>query len=262
MRLIVHRDCLELTDRFRALADEGKTMPRATTALLSTAAAAVLLAACGTDGGGGPNSASATSESAASQEPSSAASTIEAPTDPPATDIPADVATDGAPAFPESTARQTAEPSGKWGLVLTDVRVGDHVGFDRIVLEFAGNGTPGWVVNYVDEARLDGSGKAVTLGGEAVLDIYASAPHTLGLRGTTTAATDSSSPGRAATSTTSTSAARLRATPRSSPGSRATPSRSGSSHSPIPRAWWSTSSTNAPTDPAGLTDSLLQRAAP
>lgn len=174
MRLIVHRDCLELTDRFRALADEGKTMPRATAALLSTAAAAVLLAACGTDGGGGPNSASATSESAASQEPSSAASTIEAPTDPPATDIPADVATDGAPAFPESTARQTAEPSGKWGLVLTDVRVGDHVGFDRIVLEFAGNGTPGWVVNYVDEARLDGSGKAVTLGGEAVLDIYAS----------------------------------------------------------------------------------------
>ena len=58
--------------------------------------------------------------------------------------------------------------------MLTDVRVADHASFDRIVLEFTGTGIPGWTVNYVHEAVLDGSGEAVTLGGDAILDIYAS----------------------------------------------------------------------------------------
>jgi hypothetical protein len=43
-----------------------------------------------------------------------------------------------------------------------------------IVLEFTGTGTPGWGVNYVDAAMLDGSGEVVTLGGEAMLNIGAS----------------------------------------------------------------------------------------
>ena len=47
-------------------------------------------------------------------------------------------------------------------------------GYDRIVLEFTGHRHPGWTVNYVDEAVLDGSGKVVELGGDAFLDIYAS----------------------------------------------------------------------------------------
>lgn len=58
--------------------------------------------------------------------------------------------------------------------MFTDVRVAEHEGFDRIVLVFTGTGVPGWAVNYVDAAVLDGSGEAVTLGGDAILDIYAS----------------------------------------------------------------------------------------
>ena len=58
--------------------------------------------------------------------------------------------------------------------MLVDVRVARHEEFDRIVVEFAGTGVPGWAVDYVDEAVLDGSGVAVTLGGESALDIYAS----------------------------------------------------------------------------------------
>jgi len=58
--------------------------------------------------------------------------------------------------------------------VLMDVRVAEHESFDRIVLEFTGTAIPGWAVNYVDEAVLDGSGGAVTLGGDAILDIYVS----------------------------------------------------------------------------------------
>jgi len=138
-------------------------MRRATTVLLSTAAVA-LVATGGTDGGD-PTSATATSETTASQEPTS---------DAPATDAPADDPTDGVPPFPENTALQFAKPSGERGLVFTDVRVAEHEGFDRIVLEFTGTGIPGWAVNYVDEARREGSGSIVSLGGDAVLSIFAS----------------------------------------------------------------------------------------
>ena len=58
--------------------------------------------------------------------------------------------------------------------MLVDVRVAEAEGFDRIVLEFSGTATPGWVVNYVDDAELEGSGERVALGGSATLDIYAS----------------------------------------------------------------------------------------
>jgi hypothetical protein len=52
--------------------------------------------------------------------------------------------------------------------VLVGVRVTEHEGFDRIVLEFTGTGVPGWAATYVDRAVLDGSGEAVTLGGGAI----------------------------------------------------------------------------------------------
>jgi hypothetical protein len=133
-------------------------------------AAVVLVAACGTDGGADPTSATATSETTTSQDPASDASTGDAPT----TDAPVDDQTEAVPPFPETTALQFAKPSGKWGLVFTDLRVAEHEGFDRIVLMFTGTGIPGWTVNYVDEARRDGSGEAVRLGGDALLTIFAS----------------------------------------------------------------------------------------
>jgi hypothetical protein len=77
-------------------------------------------------------------------------------------------------AAPFSTKARTAPNKGAWDLVLTDVRVAHHDGFDRIVLELTGTGTPGWSVGYVEEAVLDGSGKVVRLGGDSTLDIYAS----------------------------------------------------------------------------------------
>lgn len=57
--------------------------------------------------------------------------------------------------------------------MLVDVRAAAHEGFDRIVLEFRGKATPGWWVGYVDEAVLEGSGKVVRLGGDAILNIGA-----------------------------------------------------------------------------------------
>ncbi len=192
-------------------------MRRGVKALLSTIATIPLLAGCATDRSDGANSAPATGETPSSPMPTSQTST----TDDPTTD---------APVFPEDTKRQSGEGSVAAHLVLVDVRVADAEGFDRIVLEFSGTGTPGWVVNYVDHAVLDGSGEVVALGGSAILDIYAS--------GTTWPAPDyyhgpsHLAPGNGGTSTTSTSAARSRAPHRYSPASTATPPPSGSSRSP------------------------------
>lgn len=135
-------------------------MRRGVKALLGTLAAIPLLAGCATDRSAGTDSAPATDDTTSSPTPTSQTSTTHDPT--------ADV-----PAFAENTKRQSGEGSGE-ALVLIDVRVAEAEGFGRIVLEFSGTGTPGWVVNYVDEAALDGSGEVVDLGGGAILDIYAS----------------------------------------------------------------------------------------
>ncbi len=145
-------------------------MRRARTILLSIAVVVPLLAACGTEGAGEPTSALATSQTTAPQEPTPDTFS----TDASANETPAGDPADGAPAFPDNTAPQTAENSGEWDLVFTDVRVAEHESFDRLVLAFTGTGIPGWAVNYVDKAALDGSGETVTLGGDAILDIYAS----------------------------------------------------------------------------------------
>jgi hypothetical protein len=115
-------------------------MPRAATALLGTFAALLLPTGCAPDSGNGPTEVSPASES-----------------------------------LPENTRPQSGEGATPSNLVLVDVEVAAAEGLDRIVLEFSGTGTPGWVVNYVDEPVLDGSGEAVDLGGGATLDIYASA---------------------------------------------------------------------------------------
>lgn len=133
-------------------------MPRGATALLSTITV-LLLAGCAPDNG--TAEVAATDETPGSATPASEATTTQAPT--------AEVQ-----GFAAGTAPQSGAGSRASGLVLADVRLTAGEDFDRIVLEFKGNGTPGWVVSYVDDAVLDGSGEVVDLGGDATLDIYAS----------------------------------------------------------------------------------------
>jgi hypothetical protein len=134
------------------------TLRRATTTLLSLAVAALLLPACGTPGG------DPTSEPTSAPDATPVAPTTDGTEDPP----------QRVPGFPDDTAPQAAENSGEWDLVFTDIRVAEHEGFDRIVLEFTGGaGRPGWTAGYVDEAALDASGEVLTLAGDAVLDVYA-----------------------------------------------------------------------------------------
>lgn len=73
-------------------------------------------------------------------------------------------------AGPSTTSTSSEEPDG-WPLVLTDVRVGTHGSFDRLVFEIGGDGDAGWHIEYVDDPRSQGSGNPVDVEGDAVLQV-------------------------------------------------------------------------------------------
>ncbi len=68
------------------------------------------------------------------------------------------------------TGPEEGEASGPM-VSVTDVRLGRHNGFDRVVFDIGGQGQAGWDVRYVDEARAAGSGAVVDVGGHAVLQV-------------------------------------------------------------------------------------------
>lgn len=132
--------------------------------MLTMAAAASLLAACGNGGGDDPTTA-----------PTDDATTTAEPTDEPTSDDPtSDAPTDGTdgPPFPAEAADQNNE-SFESELKLVEIRVAEHPGFDRLVLEFDGEGEPGWRVGYVESAAREGSGEPIDLDGDAILQVSA-----------------------------------------------------------------------------------------
>lgn len=151
-------------------------MRRITTTVLGLAAATSMLSgltACGSspaDTSGQPTPGASTG-AATSGSPSTASPST---TSPSTTSQPAPSTTDAAdvkvPAFPSGTGEQSANSKG-WDLVLSGVRVGTHDGFDRVVVEFKGRGTPGWGVKYVTTPRSDGSGEVVDLHGDSFLGV-------------------------------------------------------------------------------------------
>jgi hypothetical protein len=71
--------------------------------------------------------------------------------------------------FPADRSVDTAEPSGRVALSPTDLRFGVHEGYDRVVLDLAGEGSPGWRAEYVDDPTQMAAGGPVYLPGEAYL---------------------------------------------------------------------------------------------
>lgn len=74
------------------------------------------------------------------------------------------------PLAPGNVADSIAVGDGE-PVTLTDVRLGTHDGFDRIVFEVAGEGEAGWRVGYTDRPTAQGSGSPVEVPGEATLGI-------------------------------------------------------------------------------------------
>lgn len=73
--------------------------------------------------------------------------------------------------FPADTSADTADPVDPEGLTVTAVRAAEHEGYDRVVFELAGSGTPGWRVEYVDAPSSQGSGSPVDVPGTAFLQV-------------------------------------------------------------------------------------------
>jgi hypothetical protein len=71
--------------------------------------------------------------------------------------------------FPADRSVDTAETSGTPSLSPTDLRFGVHEGYDRIVLDLAGEGLPGWRAEYVEDPTQMAAGEPVYLPGEAYL---------------------------------------------------------------------------------------------
>ena len=134
-------------------------------AVLTGAAA---LPGCGGGGGDGAGASSSSSTATSPPEETSAAATSDGGGDGGDTD--ADGATD-APPFPANTEPDAASPSGGSLVTVTDIRIGRHDGFDRVVFEVDGTGAPGWDVRYVDDPASQGSGDPIDVEGSAALQV-------------------------------------------------------------------------------------------
>ena len=76
-----------------------------------------------------------------------------------------------APSFPANSEPDTQAASADAQVTVRDIRTGRHNGFDRVVFEVGGAGTPGWDVRYVDQASSQGRGEPVDVAGQAVLQV-------------------------------------------------------------------------------------------
>lgn len=83
-----------------------------------------------------------------------------------------------------NTSMKTLRPEAPSKLAVTDIRVGSHEGFDRVVFDLTGEGDPGWFVEYTEHPTQQGSGHAVNYAGTIALDVNidgVSYPHNLGI---------------------------------------------------------------------------------
>lgn len=69
------------------------------------------------------------------------------------------------------TGMKTLRPEAPATLVVTEVRVGSHEGFDRVTFELEGEGDPGWFIDYTDRPAQQGSGRAVEYEGNTALNV-------------------------------------------------------------------------------------------
>jgi hypothetical protein len=140
------------------------------TALLTGTLLSGVLAGCGQQTGT-DEAASTGSAPAAGEVTSAPSSAPSVPSTSSAAPVASSASDGGAPPFPGDTSADTAEPVAPEGLVVTDVRIGAHAGHDQVVLDVAGEGTPGWEVQYVDVATAEGTGDPIDLAGPAYLRV-------------------------------------------------------------------------------------------
>lgn len=148
------------------------TRSRRTAAVLPLLLA--VLAACGTGSPSSSNSSSASTSSSSSSSSSGSATATTPRTEPSAEGsgspgsetaeppaFPANTAPDGGPA----QAGATADPAGQ--MHVTALRLGQHPGYTRLVVDLSSAGVPKWTVSYSDKTGPGGG--PVTIAGDAFL---------------------------------------------------------------------------------------------
>lgn len=70
-----------------------------------------------------------------------------------------------------SSADSRADAAPNSALILTEIRIGEHDGKDRVVYEFAGEGAPGYAISYVSAPAQQGSGSAIDMPGSNYLQV-------------------------------------------------------------------------------------------
>ncbi|MDO5453750.1 MAG: hypothetical protein Q4F37_02030 [Corynebacterium sp.] len=171
--------------------------PRLQAAAALTLSAGLFLTACGTGDGAqdaeetvrptvtatstaAPADGAADSEETTAQSEDSAAqeTSAEVPTPTETTSSPAPETTGqnsgggGAGMLGQPTTEiKQASSTGAFDLEVTNVRVGAHDGFDRVVFEFSGEGQPGWYVTSTAEPRQQGSGHLIDYAGSHALNV-------------------------------------------------------------------------------------------
>jgi len=141
---------------------------RALASLCPLVLAAALMAACG-DGDDDSSASTASSTSSSTSSNSAPATTPgSAGRGTPSTE--GDGSTD-APPFPANMEPDSDAAAAGSAVTVTNIRTGRHDGFDRVVFDVAGTGTPGWDVRYVDEAVEQGRGETIPVQGEAILQV-------------------------------------------------------------------------------------------
>ncbi len=143
---------------------------RVAAVVVASAVGVSLLAGCA-QRGTGTRPAASEGTTTSSPAPSASSSTAAGATTAASTVEEASAPSSNAAPFPANTDPDTGEASADARVTVSDVRVGRQDGFDRVVFEVAGTGTPGWRVEYVDSASAQGSGAPVDVAGDAVLQV-------------------------------------------------------------------------------------------
>lgn len=68
-------------------------------------------------------------------------------------------------------AMKTLRPEAPAQLMVTGVRIGSHNGFDRVVFDLTGEGSPGWFIDYTSNPTQQGSGNTINFTGDTALNV-------------------------------------------------------------------------------------------
>lgn len=138
---------------------------RLTAAAALTAAVSLALVGCGTDDPTTTPDSSPSSQTTTAGSSQAALAQTLSPEETETSDPSA------GPANADPKGEQPVADAERAQLVVTEIRVGDYRGEDRVVFELDGQGTPGYSVDYVDTPVQQGSGRPVDVGGDSFLQV-------------------------------------------------------------------------------------------